>query len=284
MSNLEILASFLSADPSVLENSNADILQEISSVVDAYLEGKTEFNFNSRIEQVLTEDNAHAEYLRDLIADIYFQEETSDKTKTKITLLSSSNSLLSDELELRTNLRILYLIEQRPIFKKKLQELTEYDEVAAVASAAPAASIHPPGSYFKPLSIAASVLLVVVVGYFIFRNPQQIQIAKIDVDGIAIPIYEKMMMINIGNENGIGFAGNDSTSIRDSLIVGVLNDTINAYRLWNDTLDVKTATKVDSIEVIRRVSKDSDKIYLKLNTNEYQIIETEEYLKLEQNK
>ena len=46
-SNIEILESFLSADTSVLENSNADILQEISTVVDKYLEGETEESFNT---------------------------------------------------------------------------------------------------------------------------------------------------------------------------------------------------------------------------------------------
>ncbi len=289
-SNIEILESFLSADTSVLENSNAEIIQDVSSVVDAYLEGETEESFNNRIEQVLTEDNAHAAYLRDLIADIFFQEDTSDEIKSKITLLGSSNSMLADELEFRTNLKKLYLIEQRSVLKKKLQDLTEPviiidEEIAAVANAVPAASIQKPTSYLKPLAIAASVLVVVIAGYLLFKNPQQPQIAKVDTkkntDSIAIPEYKKMIIINIDNENGIGFAGNGPASITDSIVVGVLNDTINAYRLWNDTLVVKTATKADSIEVVRRVSKDSDKIYLKLNTNEYQIMETEEFLRLE---
>lgn len=289
-SNIEILGSFLSADTSVLESSNVEILQDISSAVGAYLEGETEDSFNSRIEQVLTEDNAHAAYLRDLIADIYFQEDTSDEIKSKITFLGSSISILADELEFRTNLKKLYLIEQRSVLKKKLQDLTEPviiidEEIAAVANAVPAASIQKPTSYLKPLAIAASVLVVVIAGYLLFKNPQQPQIAKVDTkkntDSIAIPEYKKMIIINIDNENGIGFAGNGPASITDSIVVGVLNDTINAYRLWNDTLVVKTATKADSIEVVRRVSKDSDKIYLKLNTNEYQIMETEEFLRLE---
>ena len=104
-SNIEILESFLSADTSVLESSNAEFLQDLSSVVDAYLEGETEDSFNSRIEQILTEDNNHAEYLRDLITDNYFKEDTNDVVKTKIVFLSISNTLLKDELEFRIDLK-----------------------------------------------------------------------------------------------------------------------------------------------------------------------------------
>ena len=275
-SNIEILESFLSADTSVLESSNVEILQDISSAVGAYLEGETEDSFNSRIEQVLTEDNAHAAYLRDLIADIYFQVDTTDDIKSKISLLSTSNSMLADELEFRTNLKKLYLIEQRPVLKKKLQELTEYGEVAAVASAAPAKNNQTPISYLKPLAIAASVLLVVIVGYFLLRSPQQAQIAKVE--------YKRMPVKVINMADLHGFAGNGpkAASITvDSCIVGIIKDSITAYKYFNDTFTLKTNIKVDSIQIVREVTNDSDKIHLYLNTDEYQIMETEEFLRLQ---
>lgn len=275
-SNIEILEFFLSADTSVLESSNVEILRDISSVVLTYLEGKTEDNFNSRIEQVLTEDNAHAAYLRDLIADIYFQEDPSDKIKSKITFLGSSISILADELEFRTNLKKLYLIEQRPVLKKKLQELTEYREEAAVASVAPDKSLQKPTSYFKPLAIAASVLLAVIVGYFLLRSPQQTQIAKVE--------YKRMPVKVINMADLHGFAGNGpkAASITvDSCIVGIIKDSITAYKYFNDTFTLKTNIKVDSIQIVREVTNDSDKIHLYLNTDEYQIMETEEFLRLQ---
>ncbi len=282
--NLEILTSFLSAELSILEDSNTEILQNLFSVVDEYLKGNTEADFNTQIEQVLKEDDAHAEYLRDLIADIYFQEDTNDAVKSKIILISNSNILLKEEIEFRTDIRKLYLIENRPAFKKKLQELTER-EVAATASYAPAASINPGISYFKPLAIAASILLVVVIGYFLFRNPQQTQIAKLDtkknIDSIAVPEYKKMIIITEGNQNSIGFAGEGSAVITDSLAVGILKDTINAYKLWEDTLIIRTNKNADGITIIREVSTASDKMYLKINSEKYQIMESEEYLLLE---
>lgn len=48
-SNIEILESIW-VDTSVLESSNAEFLQDLSSVVDAYLEGRNRDSFNSRIE------------------------------------------------------------------------------------------------------------------------------------------------------------------------------------------------------------------------------------------
>jgi hypothetical protein len=326
-SNIEILESFLSADTSVLENSNAEILQDVSSVVDAYLEGETEESFNNRIEQVLTDDSNHAEYLRDLITDNYFKEDTNDVVKTKIVFLSSSNTLLKDELEFRTDLKKLYLIENRSVLKKKLQELTELEAATATASVAPAASIRPGVSYFRPLAIAASVLLVVVIGYFIFRNPQQTQIAKVEYKRIPIGV--------VGIDEVHGFAGNGPIAealAADSCVIAVINDSINAYKFWNDTLILKTSIKVDSIKVTRKLysneyiklvkERDSliqgfkriikydkkgnllriesneyekqlveierrmngnkiDKIYLQINNTEYQIMESEEFLKLE---
>ncbi len=330
-SNIEILESFLSTDTSVLESSNAEILQNLSSVVDAYLEGETEDIINSTIEQVLTEDNPHAEYLRDLVADAYFKEDTNDVVKTKIVFLSYSNTLLKDELEFRTDLKKLYLIENRSVLKKKLQELTELEAESATASVAPAASISPGVSYFKPLAIAASVLLVVVIGYFIFRNPQQTQIAKME--------YKKIPIGIVGLSEVQGFAGNGSLSetlIEDSCIIAVIKDSINAYRYWNDTLILRTNIKVDSIQITRRLysneylklvkERDSilrelellrvevgrstgdgpllqaklkrfhtlldklkreslqaktDKTYMKINNTEYQIMESEEFLKFD---
>ena len=284
-SNIEILESFLSADTSVLENSNADILQEISTVVDKYLEGETEEIFNRRIEQVLLEENSHAEYLRDLVADDYFIEDTNDAVKSKIITLSNTNPLLKNELDFRTDIKKLHLIETRDLFKKKLQELTELEvSNSNIKNIVSAASTNKSVSYFKPLAITASVLLVVFVGYFILRNPQQTKIAKVDIkkniDSIAIPEYKKMIIINIGNESGIGFAGDGKTSITDSLVVGLLQDTVNAYKLWNDTLLIKTFVETDSIKVIREISKDSNKFYLKINADKYQIMETEDFLNL----
>jgi hypothetical protein len=326
-SNIEILDSFLSADTSVLESSNAEILQDLSSVVDEYLEGETEDSFNNRIEQVLTDDSNHAGYLRDLITDNYFKEDTNDVVKTKIVFLSNSNTLLKDELEFRTDLKKLYLIENRSVLKKKLQELTEIEAAAATASVAPAASISPGVSYFKSLAIAASVLLVVVIGYFIFRNPQQSQIAKVEYKRIPIGV--------IGIDEVQGFAGDGPMAealTGDSCVIAVIKDSINAYRFWNDTLILKTKIKVDSIKVTRKLysneyiklvkERDSliqgfkriikydkkgnllriesneyekqlveierrmnenkiDKIYLQINNTEYQIMESEEFLKLD---
>lgn len=328
-SNIEILESFLSADTSVLENSNAEILRDLSSVVDAYLEGETEESFNNRIEQILTDDSNHAEYLRDLITDNYFKEDTNYVVKTKIVFLSNSNALLKHELEFRTDLKKLYLIENRSVLKKKLQELTELEAAAATASVAPAASIRPGVSYFKPLAIAASVLLVVVIGYFIFRNPQQTQIAKVE--------YKRIPIAVVGIDEVQGFAGNDSMAealAGDTCVIAVINDSINAYRFWNDTLVLRTNIKVDSIQITRKLysneylklvkERDSlahellellnsnergygpriqairkeyysllekteieilqaktDKTYLKVNNTEYQIMESEEFLKLE---
>lgn len=275
-SNIEILEFFLSADTSVLESSNVEILRDIASVVLTYLEGKTEDNFNSRIEQVLTEDEAHAAYLRDLIADIFFQVDTTDDIKSKISLLSTSNSMLADELEFRTNLKKLYLIEQRPVLKKKLQELTEYGEVAAVASAAPAKNNQTTISYLKPLAIAASVLLVVIVGYFLLRSPQQAQIAKVEYKRMPVKV------INMADLHGFAGSGSKATSITiDSCIVGIIKDSITAYKYFNDTFTLKTNIKVDSIQIVREVTNDSDKIHLYLNTDEYQIMETEEFLRLQ---
>jgi hypothetical protein len=329
-SNIEILESFLSTDTSVLENSNAEILQDVSSIVDAYLEGETEESFNKRIEQILTEENNHAEYLRDLITDNYFKEDTNDVVKTKIVFLSNSNALLKDELEFRTDLKKLYLIENRSVLKKKLQELTEVEAAAANASVAPAASISPSVSYFKPLAIAASVLLVVVIGYFLFINPQQTQIAKVE--------YKRIPIAVIGVDEVQGFAGDGrltETLSGDSCVIAVIKDSINAYRFWNDTLILKTNIKVDSIQITRRLysngyikllkERDSilrelellqvesgrntgdepllqanlkeyhvlldklerelsqsrtDKTYMKINNTEYQIMESEEFLKL----
>lgn len=289
--NIEILTSFLSADTSVLESSNAEISQNISSVLDAYLDEETDDSFNKRIEVILMEDNSHAEYLRDLIADAYFKEDTNEAVKSKIVSLSNSNSLLKNELEFRTDIKKLYLIENRPAFKKKLQDLTEpvlADVAAANTNVSPAASTGSNVSFLKPLAIAASVLLVVVIGYFIFRDPQQTQIAKVDTkkntDSIAVPEYKKMIIITLGKQNGIGFASDGQSAITDSLVIGVLIDSINAYKLWNDTLVIKSSSKVDSVKVIRRVSNESDKIYLKLNADEYQIMESDEYLRLELSK
>lgn len=289
--NIEILTSFLSADTSVLESSNAEISQNISSVLDAYLDEETDDSFNKRIEVIFMEDNSHAEYLRDLIADAYFKEDTNEAVKSKIVSLSNSNSLLKNELEFRTDIKKLYLIENRPAFKKKLQDLTEpvlADVAAANTNVSPAASTGSNVSFLKPLAIAASVLLVVVIGYFIFRDPQQTQIAKVDTkkntDSIAVPEYKKMIIITLGKQNGIGFASDGQSAITDSLVIGVLIDSINAYKLWNDTLVIKSSSKVDSVKVIRRVSNESDKIYLKLNADEYQIMESDEYLRLELSK
>jgi hypothetical protein len=274
-SNIEILNTFLSLNSAEFEDYSSNSAKEILSLVTSFLEGKTEADFNTQFEQVLKEDNAHAEYLRDLIADIYFQEDTTDDIKSKITVLSASNSMLSDELEFRTNLKKLYLIEQRPVLKKKLQELTELEVAAATASAAPAASVSPAVSYFKPLAIAASVLLVVIVGYFIFRNTQQTQIAKVEYKIIPIAV--------INTTDHQGFAGNgpqDSSITVDSCIVGIIKDSITAYKYFNDTFTLKTNIKVDSIKIVREVSNDSDKIHLYLNTNKYQIMETEKFLYL----
>ncbi len=299
-SNIEILESFLSADTSVLESSNAEFLQDLSSVVDAYLEGETEDSFNSRIEQILTEDNNHAEYLRDLITDNYFKEDTNDVVKTKIVFLSISNTLLKDELEFRIDLKKLYLIENRSVLKKKLQELIELEAAAATASVAPAASISPGVSYFKPLAIAASVLLVVVAGYLILKNPEQTQIAKLEYKRIPIGV--------VGISAAQGFASDSlitETLTGDSCVIAIIKDSINAYRYWNDTLILKTKIKVDSIQITRKlysneyiklvIERDSlvqelenemlqaktDKTYLKVNNIEYQIMGSEAFLKLE---
>ena len=272
-SNIEILESFLSADTSVLENSNAEILQDVSSVVDAYLEGETEESFNNRIEKVFTDDSNHAEYLRDLITDNYFKEDTNDVVKTKIVFLSNSNTLLKDELEFRTDLKKLYLIENRSVLKKKLQELTELEAAAATASVVPAASVSPVVSYFKPLAIAASVLLVVVIGYYLFRNPQQTQIAKVE--------YKKIPIGVIGINAVQGFASDTlitETLTGDSCIIAVINDSVNAYRFWNDTLIIKTNIKVDSIQITRRLYSNG---YIKLVKERDSILRELELLQVE---
>lgn len=280
-SNIEILNAFLSLNSAEFEDYSSNSAKEILSLVTSFLEGKTEADFNTQFEQVLKENNAHAEYLRDLIADIYFQEDTTDDIKSKITVLSASNSMLSDELEFRTNLKKLYLIEQRPVLKKKLQELTEPviiidEEIASVANAAPAASIQKPVSYLKPLAIAASVLLVVIVGYFLFRNPLQTEIAKVEYKRIPIKV------VNTADLQGFAGDGPKAASFTvDSCIVGIIRDSITAYKYFNDTFTLKTNIKVDSIQIVREVSNDSDKIHLYLNTNKYQIMETEEFLRLE---
>ena len=275
-SNIEILNAFLSSDSVEFEDYSSNLAKEILSLVSAFLAGETDVSLYSQINQILSEDNAHADYLRDLIADIYFQVDTTDDIKSKISLLSTSNSMLADELEFRTNLKKLYLIEQRPVLKKKLQELTEYGEVAAVASAAPAKNNQTPISYLKPLAIAASVLLVVIVGYFLLRSPQQAQIAKVEYKRMPVKV------INMADIHGFAGSGSKATSITiDSCIVGIIKDSITAYKYFNDTFTLKTNIKVDSIQIVREVTNDSDKIHLYLNTDEYQIMETEEFLRLQ---
>ena len=275
-SNIEILNAFLSSDSVEFEDYSSNLAKEILSLVSAFLAGETDVSLYSQINQILSEDNAHADYLRDLIADIYFQVDTTDDIKSKISLLSTSNSMLADELEFRTNLKKLYLIEQRPVLKKKLQELTEYREEAAVASVAPDKSLQKPTSYFKPLAIAASVLLAVIVGYFLLRSPQQTQIAKVEYKRMPVKV------INMADLHGFAGSGSKATSITiDSCIVGIIKDSITAYKYFNDTFTLKTNIKVDSIQIVREVTNDSDKIHLYLNTDEYQIMETEEFLRLQ---
>ncbi|MCB0514297.1 MAG: hypothetical protein KDC60_07710 [Bacteroidetes bacterium] len=282
--NIEILESFLKVDISVLESNSAEILQVLSSVVDTYLEGETEDVFNNRIEQILSEDNSHAEYLRDLIADIYFEEDTNNNVKSKILILSSTHPLIKQELEFRTDIRKLYLLENRTAFKEKLQGLTKRNLVES-----PAANVNRGVSYFKSLAIAASVLLVVIVGYSLFRTIQPTQIAKVE--------YKRIPISVIGIEEIQGFAGNETLDI-DSCIIAIVKDSVNSYKYWNDTLILKTNIKVDSLQIIRKIKDDNreitdtnsisqntssalqDKTYLKINDKEYQIVESEVFLKI----
>lgn len=63
------------------------------------------------------------------------------------------------------------------------------------------------------MAIAASVLLVVIVGYSLFRTIQPTQIAKVE--------YKRIPISVIGIEEIQGFAGNETLDI-DSCIIAIV--------------------------------------------------------------
>ena len=106
------------------------------------------------------------------------------------------------------------------------------------------------------MAIAASVLLVVVAGYLILKNPEQTQIAKLEYKRIPIGV--------VGISAAQGFASDSlitETLTGDSCVIAIIKDSINAYRYWNDTLILKTKIKVDSIQITRKLYSNE---YIKL--------------------